>query len=71
MGLIETSRHQMFPVLDGAQIETARRFASGGLRRFAPGEDVFDVGGDVLAISAGPAAAAESLGAPIELSDAP
>jgi thioredoxin reductase (NADPH) len=67
MGLIETSRHQMFPVLDGAQIETARRFASGGLRRFAPG----DVGGDVLAISAGPAAAAESLGAPIELSDAP
>ena len=36
MSLIETRRHQMFPVLDAAQIETARRFASGAARDFAP-----------------------------------
>jgi thioredoxin reductase (NADPH) len=34
----------MFPVLDAAQIETARRFASGPRRTFKPGEIVFDVG---------------------------
>ena len=34
----------MFPVLDVAQIETAKRFASGEARSFAPGEVVFDVG---------------------------
>jgi thioredoxin reductase (NADPH) len=44
MSLIDTRRHQMFPVLDAAQIETARRFASGPAREFAPGETVFDVG---------------------------
>ncbi len=44
MSLIETRRHQMFPVLDVAQIETAKRFASGGARPFARGEVVFDVG---------------------------
>jgi thioredoxin reductase (NADPH) len=44
MSLIETRGHQMFPVLDMAQIETARRFASGEARSFAPGEVVFDVG---------------------------
>jgi thioredoxin reductase (NADPH) len=44
MSLVETRRHQMFPVLDMAQIETAKRFASGELRSFAPGEVVFDVG---------------------------
>jgi hypothetical protein len=36
--------HQMFPVLDCAQIRIARRFASGDPRTFAPGECVFDVG---------------------------
>ncbi len=44
MSLGGARRHQMFPVLDGAQIETAKRFASGDLRRFAPGEAVFGVG---------------------------
>ena len=44
MSLIETRRHQMFPVLDAVQIETARRFASGAARDFAPGEIVFEVG---------------------------
>ena len=44
MSIIETRRDQMFPVLDAAQIETAKRFASGPARAFAPGEVVFDVG---------------------------
>lgn len=34
----------MFPALDAAQLATARRFASGPARRFAPGEEVFAVG---------------------------
>ena len=44
MSLVETRRHQMFPVLDAAQIETARRFASDAARSFAPGEMVYDIG---------------------------
>ncbi len=36
MGVIETRRQQMFPVLDAGQIETAKRFASGPARSFAP-----------------------------------
>jgi thioredoxin reductase (NADPH) len=44
MSLSETRHHQMFPVLDPAQIETAKRFASGPARDFSPGEIVFDVG---------------------------
>jgi thioredoxin reductase (NADPH) len=44
MSVVETRRHQMFPVLDIAQIETAKRFAAGEARSFAPGEAVFDVG---------------------------
>ena len=44
MSVVETRRHQMFPVLDMAQIETAKRFASGEARSFAPGAVVFDVG---------------------------
>ncbi len=44
MGVIETRRQQMFPVLDAGQIETARRFASASARNFAPNEIVFDVG---------------------------
>ncbi len=34
----------MFPVLDAGQVETAKRFASGPARDFAPGEVVFDAG---------------------------
>src|SRR5262245_38157020 len=44
MSVIETRAYQLFPVLDGGQIETAKRFASGAQRDFAPGEIVFDVG---------------------------
>jgi thioredoxin reductase (NADPH) len=44
MRLAEARRDQMFPVLDAAQIETAKRFASGSARSFAPGEVVYDVG---------------------------
>jgi thioredoxin reductase (NADPH) len=44
MSLIETRGHQMFPVLEPAQIETAKRFASGSVRNFAPGEAVFEPG---------------------------
>jgi thioredoxin reductase (NADPH) len=44
MSVIEKRREQMFPVLDAGQIETARRFASGLERSFAPGQIVFDVG---------------------------
>ncbi len=44
MTLIETRGHQLFPVLEAGQIETAKRFASGAARDFAPGEIVFDVG---------------------------
>ncbi|TAA07961.1 FAD-dependent oxidoreductase [Pseudoxanthomonas winnipegensis] len=44
MALIDTRHHQMYPALDAAQLATARRFASGPPRRFAPGEEVFAVG---------------------------
>ena len=44
MSLTETRGHQMFPVLNAGQIETAKRFASGPARSFAPGEIVFDAG---------------------------
>ena len=44
MSLADTRRHQMFPVLDRVQIETARRFASGPARTFAAGEVVFRAG---------------------------
>ena len=44
MSIIEKRREQIFPVLDAAQIDTAKRFASGPARDFAPGEVVFDVG---------------------------
>jgi thioredoxin reductase (NADPH) len=44
MSLGETRRDQMFPVLDDVQIATAKRFASGDARLFAPGETVFEVG---------------------------
>ena len=44
MSIIDTRGHQMFPVLDAGQIETAKRFASGPAQDFAPGAVVFDVG---------------------------
>ena len=44
MSLVDTRFDQMFPVLTAAQVETARRFASGEARRFAPGELAYDVG---------------------------
>lgn len=44
MSLIDTRRHQMYPVLDAAQLQSALRFASGPPRDFAPGAVIFDVG---------------------------
>ena len=44
MSLVETRRAQMFPELTQAQIDAARRFASGGPRRFAPDEMAFAAG---------------------------
>ncbi len=35
---------QMFPILDPAQVETAKRFASGPAKKFAPGEAIFESG---------------------------
>jgi thioredoxin reductase (NADPH) len=43
MSVIKTRGHQLFPVLDAGQIDTAKRFASGPAREFAPGEIVYDV----------------------------
>ncbi|TCM08614.1 FAD-dependent oxidoreductase [Sphingomonas sp. PP-CC-3G-468] len=36
--------HQMFPVLTGDQLQTAKRFASGPARVFAAGEQVYAIG---------------------------
>ena len=44
MSLIEERHAQIFPVLSPAQVEAARRFASGEARHFAPGETVFALG---------------------------
>ena len=44
MTTIDTRQHQMFPVLEGAQIETASRFASGPARHFAAHELVYAIG---------------------------
>jgi thioredoxin reductase (NADPH) len=44
MSLADTRFDQLFPVLDAGQIETARRFASGPAKTFAPDERVYDVG---------------------------
>src|SRR5688572_15021806 len=44
MSMMETRSHQIYPVLDAAQIAVAKRFASGGAARFTPGEALFDVG---------------------------
>ncbi|WP_157218268.1 FAD-dependent oxidoreductase [Flavisphingomonas formosensis] len=44
MASLGTREHQMFPVLSTAQIETAKRFASGPERIFQPGEEVYAIG---------------------------
>jgi thioredoxin reductase (NADPH) len=44
MSILDTREPQMFPVLTCAQIETARHFASGPARYFAPGELVYAIG---------------------------
>jgi thioredoxin reductase (NADPH) len=44
MSLLETRHDQLFPVLPAAQVETARRFASGPAQDFAAGETLYDVG---------------------------
>jgi thioredoxin reductase (NADPH) len=44
MSVAATRNYQLFPVLEASQIETAKRFASGPSRDFAPGEIVFDIG---------------------------
>jgi thioredoxin reductase (NADPH) len=36
--------HQMFPVLNAAQMDVARRFASGPVQSFAPGETIYAIG---------------------------
>ncbi len=42
--MLDDRRHQMFPVLSAAQIETASRFASGAAQDFAPGAALYDIG---------------------------
>ena len=44
MSLADTRFDQLFPVFNRSQIETAKRFASGPARRFAPAELIYDVG---------------------------
>ena len=44
MSTIGDREHQIFPVLDARQIQSARRFASGPERRFEPGESVYHIG---------------------------
>lgn len=44
MSLADTRFDQLFPILDAAQVETARRFASGEAQVFAAGETIYEVG---------------------------
>ncbi len=44
MSVLDTRTHQMFPVLDAAQLDTAKRFASGPAREFSAGEQVYAIG---------------------------
>lgn len=44
MGVIQERAAQAFPVLDKAQIEAATRFASGPAQRFAPGQQIYELG---------------------------
>src|SRR3569623_1906983 len=62
MSVFATRQHQMFPVLDAVQIETASRFASGPARHFAAGERVY-AGAGPAGLAAAGSAAAEGLSA--------
>jgi thioredoxin reductase (NADPH) len=44
MTTFETRHHQMFPTLDAAQVETAKRFASAAPTAFKPGQVVYGFG---------------------------
>ena len=44
MSVLDARRAQSLPVLDTAQMELAKRFASGPAGRFSPGQVLFDVG---------------------------
>ena len=44
MSTLDTRRPQMLPVFDADQIATARRFANGAARSFAPGAPMYEVG---------------------------
>ncbi|MBV1690290.1 FAD-dependent oxidoreductase [Novosphingobium sp. G106] len=44
MSTLTERRHQMFPVLSAAQIETVSRFASGPAQDFAAGQVLYDIG---------------------------
>ena len=44
MSLVDSRREQIFPVLDAAQMETARRFTDRPPREFGPGETIYQVG---------------------------
>jgi thioredoxin reductase (NADPH) len=44
MTIWSTRQHQMFPVLNAAQVAMARRFASGPERQFGPGEALYSIG---------------------------
>ncbi|MDW5317068.1 FAD-dependent oxidoreductase [Rhizobium sp. PL01] len=44
MADLSARQHQMFPVLNHHQVETAKRFASGEPKRFEPGDFVYRVG---------------------------
>ena len=44
MSTLDTRQLQMFPVLTAAQIEAAKRFASGPRRHFAAGEMIYRIG---------------------------
>jgi thioredoxin reductase (NADPH) len=44
MALIDTRFDQMFPILDAAHLESAKRFTSGPMQTFKPGDVVYDVG---------------------------
>ena len=44
MSMMENRRDQIFPVLDAAQMATARRFSDQEPRRFAAGETIFSIG---------------------------
>lgn len=44
MTVVQTRRHQLFPVLTPTQILEARRFASGPPQTFAPGTMLYEVG---------------------------